>query len=189
MQSPESFKGALLWPIVFNTANGPTLARSMVPPCLLHLIARHDESTQMTRTPPPSRADFRTFRSLQTRWADNDIYGHMNNVVHYQLFDTAINHWLIEAGLLDPLGGAIVGLVVETGCRYHAEAMFPDRITAGIRVDRLGGSSVTYGIGLFRNDEETAFADGRFVHVYVDRDTRRPQQLPETWRATLGEIA
>ena len=119
MQSPESFKGALLWPIVFNTANGPTLARSMVPPCLLHLIARHDESTQMTRTPPPSRADFRTFRSLQTRWADNE----------------------------------------------------------------------TYGIGLFRNDEETAFADGRFVHVYVDRDTRRPQQLPETWRATLGEIA
>jgi acyl-CoA thioester hydrolase len=143
----------------------------------------------MTRTPPPPRTDFKTFRSLQTRWADNDVYGHMNNVVHYQLFDTAINQWLMEQGLLDPLKGAIVGLVVETGCRYHAEAMFPDTITAGVRVERLGGSSVTYTIGLFRNDEETAFADGRFVHVYVDRSTRRPVQLPDSWRATLGEIA
>ncbi len=143
----------------------------------------------MTRLPPPSRTDFKVFRSLQTRWADNDIYGHMNNVVHYQLFDTAINHWLIEARLLDPLNGAIVGLVVETGCRYHAEAMFPDRITAGICVSRLGGSSVTYAIALFRNDDETAFADGKFVHVYVDSTTRRPVQLPDPWRAKLGEIA
>tara|TARA_R110002020_G_scaffold276136_2_gene491446 strand:+ start:2902 stop:3246 length:345 start_codon:yes stop_codon:yes gene_type:complete len=113
----------------------------------------------------------------------------MNNVVHYQLFDTAINEWLIEAGLLDPLNGSIVGLVVETGCRYHAEAMFPDRIVAGIAVFRLGGSSVTYTIALFRNDEDTAFADGKFVHVYVDRATRRPVQLPEPWRAKLGEIS
>ena len=143
----------------------------------------------MTRSPPPPRSSFKVFRSLQTRWADNDIYGHMNNVVHYQLFDTAINQWLMEQGLLDPLNGAIVGLVVETGCRYHAEAMFPDRITAGISVERLGGSSVTYIIGLFRNDEDTAFADGRFVHVYVDRNTRRPVQLPDTWRAILGDIA
>ncbi|MGJ8569223.1 MAG: acyl-CoA thioesterase [Hoeflea sp.] len=142
----------------------------------------------MTRSTPPPRTDFNLFRSLQTRWADNDMYGHMNNVVHYQLFDTAINQWLIEEGLLDPLKGAIVGLVVETGCRYHAEAMFPDRITAGVSVERLGKSSVTYAIGLFRNDEETAFADGRFVHVYVDRTTRRPVQLPDTWRATLGKI-
>ncbi len=143
----------------------------------------------MTRSPPPPRSSFKVFRSLQTRWADNDIYGHMNNVVHYQLFDTAINQWLMEQGLLDPLNGAIVGLVVETGCRYHAEAMFPDRITAGISVERLGGSSVTYIIGLFRNDEDTAFADGRFVHVYVDKATRRPVQLPEAWRAKLGEMA
>jgi len=143
----------------------------------------------MTRSPPPPRSSFKVFRSLQTRWADNDIYGHMNNVVHYQLFDTAINQWLMEQGLLDPLNGAIVGLVVETGCRYHAEAMFPDRITAGVSVERLGGSSVTYIIGLFRNDEDTAFADGRFVHVYVDRNTRRPVQLPDTWRAILGDIA
>ena len=142
----------------------------------------------MTRSLPPSRTDFRMFRQLQTRWADNDMYGHMNNVVHYQLFDTAINEWLIESGLLDPLHGTMVGLVVETGCRYHAEAMFPDRITAGIAVARLGGSSVTYAIGLFRNDEDTAFADGRFVHVYVDRATRRPVQLPDGWRTKLGEI-
>jgi acyl-CoA thioester hydrolase len=143
----------------------------------------------MTRSSPPPRTDFKVFRSLQTRWADNDVYGHMNNVVHYQLFDTVINQWLMEEGLLDPLGGAIVGLVVETGCRYHAEAMFPDTITAGVSVARLGGSSVTYAIGLFRNDEDTAFADGRFVHVYVDRSTRRPVQLPDSWRAILGEIA
>lgn len=143
----------------------------------------------MTRSPPPTRTDFHLFRSLQTRWADNDVYGHMNNVVHYQLFDTTINQWLMEEGLLDPLGGAIVGLVVETGCRYHAEAMFPDRITAGVSIEKLGGSSVIYAIGLFRNDEETAFADGRFVHVYVDRSTRRPVQLPDTWRTTLGKIA
>ncbi|AKI02782.1 putative thioesterase [Hoeflea sp. IMCC20628] len=143
----------------------------------------------MTRTPPPTRTEFLVFSGLQTRWADNDMYGHMNNVVHYQLFDTAINQWLIEKGLLDPLNGTIVGLVVETGCRYHAEAMFPDRITAGIAVSRLGGSSVTYSIALFRNDEETAFADGRFVHVYVNRATRRPVQLPDPWRRILEEIA
>ena len=140
----------------------------------------------MTRTPPPVRTGFKVFRSLQTRWADNDMYGHMNNVVHYQLFDTAINHWLIKEGLLDPQNGETVGLVVETGCRYHAEAKFPDRVTAGISIDRLGGSSVTYAIALFRNDEDTAFADGRFVHVYVDRTTRRPVPLPDAWRAKLS---
>jgi len=139
----------------------------------------------MTRTPPPDRTGFKVFQNLQTRWADNDIYGHMNNVVHYQLFDTAINQWLIGAGLLDPLHGEIIGLVVETGCRYHGEAMFPDRITAGIAVERLGGSSVTYAVALFRNDVDTAFADGRFVHVYVTRETRRPARLPDDWRAKL----
>lgn len=143
----------------------------------------------MTHTPPPIRTDFKIFRDLQTRWADNDVYGHMNNVVHYQLFDTAINQWLIEQGLLDPLNGTIIGLVVETGCRYHAEAGFPDRITTGIAVERLGGSSVTYTIGLFRNDEQAAFADGRFVHVYVNRATRRPVQLPDQWRQILEEIS
>ena len=139
----------------------------------------------MTRTPPPRRSGFKVFQALQTRWADNDVYGHMNNVVHYQLFDTAINQWLIDSGLLDPLSGDIIGLVVETGCRYHAEAMFPDRISAGIALERLGGSSVTYAVALFRNDEDAAFAEGRFIHVYVDRATRRPVSLPDVWRAKL----
>lgn len=139
----------------------------------------------MTRTPPPLRAGFKVFEKLQTRWADNDIYGHMNNVVHYQLFDTAINRWLIASGLLDPLNGGIIGLVVETGCRYHAEAKFPDRVAAGLAVERLGGSSVTYRIALYRNDEDAAFADGRFVHVYVDRASRRPVKLPDDWRVKL----
>lgn len=143
----------------------------------------------MTRQNPSSRRDFRLLRSLQTRWADNDMYGHMNNVTHYLLFDTAINEWLIERGLLEPLAGGIIGLVVETGCSYHGEAGFPDRVTAGVAVERLGKSSVTYRIGLFRNDADTAFADGRFVHVYVERATRRPVSLPDNWRRTLEEIA
>ncbi|MCD2176103.1 acyl-CoA thioesterase [Rhizobium sp. C4] len=120
---------------------------------------------------------------------DNDIYGHMNNVVHYSLFDTAVNGWLIEAGLLDLKAGTEVGLVVETGCRYHAEMMFPDVVSAGIRVARIGSSSVRYEVGLFRNDEETASAEGFFIHVYVDRETRRPKALSEAMRKALSEIA
>lgn len=143
----------------------------------------------MSRQPPPDRSAFQAFMELQTRWSDNDVYGHMNNVVHYKLFDTAINRWLIDAGLLDLRGGDVIGLVVETGCRYHAEAAFPDTVTAGIAIARLGTSSVTYEIGLFRNNEETAFADGRFVHVYVDSSTRRPVPLPDAWRNKLTEIS
>lgn len=142
----------------------------------------------MDRLPPSRRSDFPLFRDLQTRWADNDVYGHMNNVTHYALFDTAINGWLIEAGLLDPLKGNPIGLVVETGCRYHAESAFPDRISAGIAMERLGTSSVAYRVGLFRNDDESAMADGRFVHVYVDRDSHRPVPLPGAWRTKLGEL-
>lgn len=141
------------------------------------------------RTGPSTRADYRAFRTIQTRWMDNDIYGHMNNVVHYSLFDTAVNGWLIEAGLLDLKAGTEVGLVVETGCRYHAEMMFPDVISAGIRVARIGSSSVRYEVGLFRNEEETASAEGFFIHVYVDRETRRPKALGEAMRARLETIA
>jgi acyl-CoA thioester hydrolase len=146
-------------------------------------------SATPTRTGPSTRADYRAFRTIQTRWMDNDIYGHMNNVVHYSLFDTAVNGWLIEAGLLDLKAGTEVGLVVETGCRYHAEMMFPDVISAGIRVARIGSSSVRYEVGLFRNDEEIASAEGFFIHVYVDRETRRPKALSDTMRAKLGTIA
>jgi len=120
---------------------------------------------------------------------DNDIYGHMNNVVHYSLFDTAVNAWLIENGVLDIHSGAQIGLVVETGCRYFSELAFPDVVTAGIRVGRLGSSSVRYEIGLFRNDEPTAAAEGFFVHVYVDRTSRKPKALAPALSAALEAIA
>ena len=141
-----------------------------------------------TRPIPFARADFAVFRSLPTRWADNDIYGHVNNVVHYALFDTAVNGWLIEAGLLDIKAGRSAGLVVETGCSYFAEMAFPDVVHAGIRVARIGTSSVIYEIGLFRNDEETASAQGRFVHVYVDCESRKPKPLDSRWREKLGTL-
>lgn len=141
------------------------------------------------RPPPGQRADYRAFRALATRWADNDIYGHMNNVVHYALFDTAVNGWLIENGLLDPYGAGPVAFVAETGCRYHAEMAFPDRVSAGLRVTRVGRSSVRYEIGLFRNDDDRAAAEGFFVHVMVDRETRRPLPLPEDRQAALARLA
>ena len=138
---------------------------------------------------PSSRGDYRAFRTITTRWMDNDIYGHMNNVVHYSLFDTAVNGWLIEQGVLDIHRGSQVGLVVETGCRYFAELAFPDTVTAGLRVARLGTSSVRYEVGLFRNDEPQAAAEGFFVHVYVDRESRRPMPLNDGLRRVLQEIA
>lgn len=141
----------------------------------------------MSRPTAYLKNQFELFRSLQTRWADNDVYGHMNNVVHYGLFDTAINGWLLERGLLDFKAGSTIGLVVETGCHYFAEMAFPDRVEAGIGVERVGSSSVTYRIALFRNDETSASAQGRFVHVYVDRQTRRPKPLGPDWRQVLGE--
>jgi len=144
----------------------------------------------MSERPRPSlRGDYRAFRTIPTRWMDNDVYGHMNNVVHYSLFDTAVNGWLIAQGALDPHAGAQVGLVVETGCRYHAEMAFPDVVTAGLRVARLGRSSVRYEIGLFRNEEAQAAAEGFFVHVYVDRLTRRPRPLEAALRRALEGIA
>ena len=140
------------------------------------------------RKPPPRRADFAAFRVITTRWMDNDPYGHMNNVVHYSLFDTAVNGWLIEQGALDIHDGDQIGLVVETGCRYHTELAFPDVVHAGIRVARLGGSSVRYEVGLFRNDADSAAADGFFVHVYVDRATRRPKPLDSRLRSALEAL-
>lgn len=137
------------------------------------------------RRPIPTRADYVDFYPLQTRWMDNDVYGHMNNVVHYSLFDTAVNGWAIERGLLDPRTSDAYGLVVETGCRYHAEMGFPDRVTAGLRVGRLGTSSIRYEVGLFRNDDETASADGFFTHVYVDRASHRPIPIDERRRAAF----
>ena len=144
----------------------------------------------MEERPKPSRRSaYRVFRTFATRWLDNDIYGHMNNAVHYSLFDTTVNGWLIENGLLDIHGGEHIGLVVETGCRYFAELAFPDEVTAGLRVGRIGNSSVRYEIGLFPNGREEAAAEGFFVHVYVDRASRRPQPLAEEMRRILVALA
>jgi acyl-CoA thioester hydrolase len=134
------------------------------------------------------RAAYKAFRTIPTRWMDNDVYGHLNNVVHYSLFDTAVNGWLIDHGVLDIHGGEQIGLVVETGCRYFAEMGFPDVVTAGLRVTRLGTSSVRYEIGLFRNDDDEAAAEGFFIHVYVDKATRLPQPLRAPLRAALETI-
>lgn len=142
----------------------------------------------MAKPKPLTRDEFQVFRPLQTRWGDNDIYGHMNNVVHYSLFDTAINGWLMQEGLLDPAKGEMVGLVVETGCSYFSEMRFPDTVTAGIRIGHLGTSSVRYEIALFRNDEEIAAAQGHFVHVYVNAETRKPMELPRLWRLFLEDF-
>lgn len=135
-----------------------------------------------------SREAFALFRPLQTRWADNDCYGHMNNVVHYQLFDTAINAYLIEQGLLDIANGEIIGLVVRTECDYFSELAFPQQIEAGIAISRLGASTIAYRIGLFQVSQELAAAQGEFIHVYVDAKTRKPVALPPVWRSTLGVL-
>ncbi len=143
----------------------------------------------MVNTVAATRNDYRVFRVLTTRWMDNDIYGHMNNVVHYSLFDAAVNGWLIERGVLDIHGGDQIGLVVETGCRYFGELAFPDVVHAGLRVAKIGSSSVRYEVGLFRNDDPNPAAEGFFVHVYVDRTSRRPKPLSEKLRAVLETIA
>jgi len=135
---------------------------------------------------PSTHQAYKAFRTITTRWMDNDAYGHMNNVVHYSLFDTAVNGWLIEQGLLDFRAGQKVGLVVETGCRYFSEIAFPDTVTARLRVARIGTSSVRYEVGLFRNEEPLAAAEGFFVHVYVDSATRRPAPLSDALRQGLA---
>ena len=137
------------------------------------------------RAPRGRRGDYRTFRRITTRWMDNDVYGHVNNVVYYSFFDTAVNATLIEAGVLDPVTSAVIGLVVETGCRYAAPLSFPIDVDAGIRVAKLGTSSVRYEVGLFDAREDLAAAEGFFVHVYVDRATRRPAGLPAELRGFL----
>lgn len=136
--------------------------------------------------PRATRADFSTFEPIETRWADNDVYGHVNNVVYYGFFDTAVNRRLARAGLLDIERGETIGLVVETGCRYHAPTAFPDALEAGVKVARIGTSSVRYELAIFKAGEDTAVAEGFFVHVYVDRETRRPKPLSDAWRETLG---
>ena len=127
---------------------------------------------------PEGRDAYQAFRPITTRWMDNDVYGHVNNVVYYSWFDTAVNATLIEHGVLDIHGGQTIGLVIETQCNYFAPLAFPQTIEAGIRVAKLGTSSVRYEVGLFAEGEPLTAAKGHFVHVYVDRETRRPVPLP-----------
>jgi acyl-CoA thioester hydrolase len=134
------------------------------------------------------RSDFPVLRELPTRWNDDDTYGHVNNVVHYEMFDTAVNGWLIEASATDIRRLPAIGLVVETQCRYLAELRFPEVVTAGLRLERLGNSSVVYQLALFGAAAEQPAAVGRFVHVYVDRDTRRPVPVPVQIRAALARL-
>ena len=142
----------------------------------------------MERPPPDTRADYRHFRVLPTRWNDNDVYGHVNNVVAYALFDTVVNGFLVEAGLLDVEASPEIGLVVETGCRFFRPMTFPDTIHGGLRVAHLGRGSVRYEVGLFRDDDDAAVAQGHFVHVYVDRATRRPAPVPAATRDALAAL-
>ena len=138
-----------------------------------------------TRPAPLPREHFRHTLRIATRWSDNDVYGHVNNVVYYAWFDTVVNRSLIEAGVLDPLAGAVIGLVVETQCHYFAPLAFPQEVDAALRVEHLGRSSVRYRVGLFGAGEPLSAAHGHFVHVYVDRDSRRPVPLPDDLKTTL----
>lgn len=142
----------------------------------------------MTRPTAGRRADYPHFQAIPTRWIDNDVYGHVNNVVYYQYFDTVVNQYLIEQGALDIERSTVIGLVVETQCNYFASITFPDVVHAGLRVARLGSSSVRYEIGIFRNDDQDAAAQGHFVHVYVDREERRPTTLPDALRTALSRL-
>ncbi len=135
-----------------------------------------------------TRSDFKWFCTVTTRWMDNDSYGHVNNVIYYSWFDTAVNQFLIANGVLDIENSPVIGLVIETQCNYFAPLAFPDRIAIGIRVAKLGNSSVRYEVGVFREDEEKVSAQGHFVHVYVSRETRRPVSLPDNLRAVLQSI-
>ena len=140
------------------------------------------------RAPVSTRADYHWFTEIPTRWMDNDVYGHVNNVTYYAFFDTAVNAHLIEAGVLEPATSPVFGLVVETGCRYFSPTAFPDEIQAGVRVAHVGTSSVRYEIGLFRNNEEEEAAVGYFVHVYVDRETKRPVSVDDRMRGFLESL-
>jgi acyl-CoA thioester hydrolase len=141
-----------------------------------------------TRPQPEPREAFRHHSLISTRWMDNDVYGHVNNVQYYSFFDTVVNRYLIEAGALDIHAGAVIGLVIETHCNYFAPLAFPQPVEAGLRVAHVGTSSVRYEVGLFAPDAPLAVAVGHFVHVYVDRGTRRPVPLPNALLQALAPL-
>jgi acyl-CoA thioester hydrolase len=140
------------------------------------------------RQPPAERSTFGHFLVIPTRWMDNDVYGHVNNAVYYAYFDTVINRYLIDEGGLDFRDGTIVGIAVETMCRFHRSFTYPEDVEAGLRIGRLGNSSVRYEVGLFAQGEASARADGHFVHVFVERSTMRPVPLPDRIRRALAKL-
>ncbi len=140
------------------------------------------------KSQPEPRQNYRVFRPIGTRWMDNDVYGHVNNVVYYSWFDTAVNAHLIEHGVLDIHQGQTIGLVIETQCNYFAPLAFPQIVEAGVRVAHLGNSSVRYEVGLFAQGAPLTAAKGHFVHVYVDRQTRRPRALPADFKYVLEQL-
>jgi acyl-CoA thioester hydrolase len=142
----------------------------------------------MSDTQRGTRADYRYFTPITTRWHDNDVYGHVNNVTYYSYFDSVANHFLIHEGGLDIHQGNVIGLVVSSGCRYHAALAYPDILAGGLRINRLGNSSVEYGLAIFRDGEDAAAAEGFFTHVFVDRTTRRPVPIPDTLRKALDGL-
>jgi acyl-CoA thioester hydrolase len=143
----------------------------------------------MAEAATEQREDYPHFLTINTRWMDNDLYGHVNNVVYYSFFDTVINEYLIRAGGLDIHAGNVIGLAVETMCRFHRPLTYPTPVDAGLRTGKLGNSSVRYEVGLFASGEAQPAATGHFVHVFVDRATRRPQPLPAPIRAALARLA
>ncbi|PKO60107.1 MAG: thioesterase [Betaproteobacteria bacterium HGW-Betaproteobacteria-18] len=142
----------------------------------------------MHKPQPEPRSAYKVFRTISTRWMDNDAYGHVNNVVYYSWFDTAVNAHLIEQGVLDMAHGSTIGLVIETQCNYFEPLAFPQTVEVGIRVARLGHSSVRYEVGLFAQGAPLSAAKGHFIHVYVDRATRRPTSLPQPLKTVLEKL-
>ena len=140
------------------------------------------------RPNPSNRSDYNYFTKLSTRWNDNDLYGHLNNVIYYELFDTAVNKWLIKNNLIDIKNGNNIGLIVQSGCNYFSSFEYPDDIDAGIRVTNIGNSSVRYEVGLFKPNDDLASADGFFIHVYVDRGSNKPISLDYEFKKKLDTI-
>jgi acyl-CoA thioester hydrolase len=143
----------------------------------------------VSRKLPATRSEFKAWRGMTTRWADNDAYGHVNNTVYYEWFDSAVNAWLVDHGMLDIANSDPIALVVETRCSYAAPLKFPQPVEIGLAVAELGRSSIRYRIGIFLEGAESAAAEGEFVHVVVDRATRRPVEIPADWRAKLEAIS
>ncbi|WP_426415390.1 acyl-CoA thioesterase [Aestuariirhabdus sp. LZHN29] len=142
----------------------------------------------MARPRPPQRDEYPVFYEFASRWHDNDCYGHFNNTVYYAYYDSAVNRYLLEEGGLDIQRGSQIGLVVESGCRFHAELRYPERVDVGVRVGKLGNSSVRYEVALFRSGEAQAAADGFMTHVFVDRQQRRPSPLSGKLRDALARL-